>query len=234
MGTYDLGPVLLGAIVGIASALITQGIIKTVGIRYSRQARNWNALVKLEQSFNTNLQMNHENITLLEQALGEMEKGKLPVFHLRTWEIDTDVLLEIVNIDLINDVFSLNIDLKRMNHFAGVTSSLFSEVRKHRLSGQITDEEVGTAISSLKKDVENMREYAKFLDGEIQTILAKVRMLCKSKGFMRSVLKFFTKNEYYPTDSAKRLEKELVLIKDDIKKVAEQKKQKVSTIGLKE
>ncbi len=172
--------------------------------------------------------MANDNGIMLDKIIEKLKKREVPVFHLRVLELDKDVMMWVKNIDLKNDVFCLYIELERMNHFIEVASSLFLDLRKSHLSNQMSQEGFASAIGSLTRDVESMKEYTKFLDNELQVLLAKVRVLNKSKGFMRKVMKFFNRKEFYPTDFSSQIEHELNLLKNEFVTVSERRKQKIN------
>lgn len=199
---------------------------------YSRHGKHRNALVKLEYSLNEDAAITNRNIAVLK-GLGKM-LNTLPIMSMTTFgkiEVDRSILLELKNIDLINDLFKLNLDRDASNQTLHQITSWYNEVRRDYIDRRFGKDPLQQILANWKKD--NLDVSLKFLElfqEKIKGMLSKVRVLLKSESFLDWLIKITSRKQNYPKNFNELLEKEKKLLDEEFEKVTAASKKEIQEL----
>ncbi len=170
----------IGGLIGaFATYILTRGkeIAEKILNRYNRHRT---ALVKLEQIYCENLDIIYRNINNakeLSMAIEDAYKsGAIPLFFGKFHIIlkDRAVLADLMMLDFMNDVLSLNIFYARTNSDMDVIMSMYEKIKPVLKNKENADRFINL--------LEKLRKFIEYLDGQTEEMLAKVQTLLKFKG----------------------------------------------------
>lgn len=89
---------------------------------YDRKEKNHSALVRLQHLFNDCLNTTSDNVFVADGCVSvftdaRMSSEGVPIYmnSFNQYQINTDLVVQLTNIEFLNDVFSLNVKLRKMN-----------------------------------------------------------------------------------------------------------------------
>jgi len=184
----------LGAFFGAFFAFLFLTISSLFSKIYNRNKRNYNALVRLEYLLNEYSVINSDNVFLMGGYLNK--SCKFYVFNFTELEIDRSILTDLSNIDLINDVFSLNIRIYKNNKSLNTATRLYDEIKMSLLDKKIDEKDYSVNEKSLIiPSFKFLKADAEDLDEQIKDLIVKVRILVdKSKPVINLSPGHYSKN----------------------------------------
>ena len=203
-----------------------------------RVAKNHRALLKLEHTLNSLLDTLDGNIYIIEvfENLYEKNVTKTNNKHIFVWanrlhpvRLIDELILDLLNIDLINELFRLNTHLRRFNEDAETTNGAYLEAKDALLSEKI---ESDNYLKNLQKIHENLIDLKRFLKSymeETTVAVSAVRVLAKKRPLMGYILRRVTGHKYGSGFENNRL-KELHNIREEIKKTKELSAKKIDNV----
>lgn len=146
---------------------------------YQRQVRHYNALVILETKLNELGGIIHDNIYLIPFFRKAITSGNIYFSKLRELPIDRSHYAELHDIDLINDLFSFNYQLRKLNDDIDSLTDGYADIKNAYIQHHIQKQDylVNAQISA-----EHLTALEAFLgDMEDRTVqlMAKVRLMSK-------------------------------------------------------
>lgn len=196
------------------------------GKRYMRNIKHLNTLIKLEHFFNRALNTNSDNINFTKSLIKAI-KSKTPyISQSNIIELDNDVLLNLKNIDIANDIFSIFIDIEKINKSLKLLDNWYS-----KLLDKFVDKQIDSTIflkllnQNYLDKLEELLNKQERLDGDMENIIAKINALriC-DKTFLNNLMDKM-QNFKYTKEFYTILPGEIEIVKEGRKKVAEESKQ---------
>jgi hypothetical protein len=201
---------------------------------FARAERNQTALIRLQHYVNDCLNTNNDNIFVAEDAIRtfaetEFAAGKLPIFMNvpLKYLIDREVPLGLTNVDFVNDVYSLNVDLNKLNDSLATIDRANSELRTALLAGTIPHE---AYLVNARRTRERYREVNGFLHAthdQLVEALATARLLAADAPFFVSLIRRLTISRH-KRDFPNRLGQEIDKVDAEAKEIGEKSKEKIA------
>ena len=146
---------------------------------YQRQVRHYNALVILETQLNELGGIIHDNIYLIPFFRKAITSGNIYFSKLRELPIDRSHYSALHDIDLINDLFSLNYQLRKLNDDIESLADGYADIKNAYIQHHIKKRDylVNAQISA-----EHLTALEAFLDDmedRTMQLMAKVRLMSK-------------------------------------------------------
>lgn len=185
---------------------------------YKRRAKAYSALVLLQHHLNTVLTLLDDNSHLASsfvETVSRAAEDKSRIFastnRLSSLPMDTDAVLHLTNIDLINDMVSYNVTLRKLNNSMDVVMRLYDRSIEGVMGQPITEPIRETYRSNVGRVVTGMNtldSHLKEVRKETVVLLAKVRLLGRRPPFLIWIMhqSFQVK---YPRSFSSSLENEL-------------------------
>ena len=154
-----------------------------------RVAKSHSALVKLQHSLNNLLTSLDDNIYVIEifEKIYNTYKVKSPE-HTFIWanklhpvELHNDIIIDLLNIDLINELFSLNIHLRKLNNSMDTTNDAYQESKNALIAKNITPQNYLDNVANLYSNLLTIKKFLKDAMNETTIVFAAIRILAKQK-----------------------------------------------------
>jgi hypothetical protein len=217
---------LLGGFAGAFFAFFFLRIGEGLKQLFVKQEKNHVALVATEHYLNNCLGITGDNVFVADDFLELVSEGRLssesaPVYlnSFTKYEIDRALLLGLTNIDLVNQLYSLNSSLRKLNDSMGATDRANDQLRGAFLSKPETFRE---------SYIENMRvQRRKYIElrgfmiqarDDIIDAIASERVLLKSPPFFIWLLRLLTRGKYSSRFN-RRFPSELAEVNKEIEQV---------------
>jgi hypothetical protein len=178
----------------------------------NRQKRGFDAMVRAEHLLNGYLNVIGDNRALVEGAVNSFERNKFHILSFSEYRINEDLLIDFTNIGLINELFDLNVDLRRHNNSAATLKEWMNRVEQGTLSAHADKINIPEHILVIKN------ECLQFLDG-IELLNKKVeRALCSTRVCLRKARPLSTSlfRAVFSKDHARLVEEELAKLQKEV------------------
>lgn len=154
---------------------------------YERQNTYYNALVRLEQLLGVYTNDISDNIFVVKNLVQGMElyiKDGTPVILMNVFipfSINFDITLDLHNLDLINEFFSYNIDLNKMNRSMETLNRTRESIQSAFASKVIEEPTYRVNLGILIRNAEELEKFLESLTEKTISLSAKTRVLLKKK-----------------------------------------------------
>ena len=231
---------------GTASAAFLGAFLAFIFVRlgdffksYSdRTTKSHSALIKLEHTLNGLLTTLDDNIYVIEtfeKIFKDYTENNKPT-HVFVWanrlhrvaKLD-ELILELLNIDLINELFSLNVHLIKLNESMDTINGAYAESKDAMISGRIDRDNYLTNVGKIHTGLLDIKRFLSDSIEETTQALAAVRVLAKKRPLMGYVLRRIAGHKYGKTFSAKRSE-EILKIRNELETVKSESQERINKV----
>jgi len=223
----------IGAFMGAFFAFLFFILGKLFTEIYLRNKKHRNGLVKTEYMLNDYLSMNNDNIFLINgfmEAIFINEKN-ICIDHFTNLEINKDLLLDIYNIDLINDLHTLNINIYKANESLKTAWLWNNKINESFLDKKMSEESYSINLRRILKQFQVLKKFLKALEERILIIQSKTRVLLREQ---ESAIDWFIKitshKEHYANNFDKKYQEELKKIKIELEQNMEISKKEIDNM----
>lgn len=224
-----------GAFAGAFFALVFVRLGEALNKIYSRSERNQTSLIRLQHYVNDCMNVTNDNVFIAKNCLGVFDEavlltGQLPVFMNvpLPCPIDKETPLGLTNIDFLNEVYSLNVDLKTMNDSMATIDRAYSQIRDAFIQKSI---DPPTYLENARRTRERYRELAGFLmelQKDLVRTLATSRILMRRTPFFISIVRLITQR-YYGRKFPHELAREIARVEQEIAQVGKDSAARVAS-----
>jgi hypothetical protein len=203
-----------------------------------RISKGHNALIKLEYSLNSLLGQLDDNVYVTEifekyydSYVKNKQNSRVFVWanRLTPVKIPDDMLIDLLNIDLINELFLLNEGLRKLNDSMETINGAYKESKDALISKAIVPENYIENLSGIHKNILEIRKFIKSSITEITEALAAIRVLAKDRPLIGYLLQRLPSYKYGRIFKAKR-ENELRILCQEMNEIKKDSKSKIDTI----
>jgi hypothetical protein len=228
---------LLGGFAGAFFAFFFLRIGEGLKRLFEKQERNHVALVATEHYLNNCLGITGDNTFIAEDFLNLVSDKRLasnsaPVFlnSFTSYEIDRELLLGLTNIDLVNQLYTLNSSLRKLNDSMRTTDKANDELRNTFFSKPDTFGE--SYIANIRGQRDKYNELRSFLmqaRDDIIDAIASTRVLLKSAPFFVWLLRLLTRRKYSQAFK-RRFPAELEALKREVEEVGRASEERIKAV----
>ncbi len=104
---------ILTSFIGTLLALLSAGLIWSLKSAYEKHRNEKLALAKFERIFANNLTILRDNFEFVDNWISALESDRPYSFHLEKYLLDQDSTFKLSNLELINNIISINYKLRR-------------------------------------------------------------------------------------------------------------------------
>jgi len=195
---------LLGAFSGAFFAFLFVRFGEGLKRIYDRKEKHHTSLVRLLHYFNDCLGITGDNVFIIDTFLNVFDDKRLqsnelpPIFTNRFHEypIDRELVIGLTNLDFANDVYTLNVGLRKLNDSLATFDRSYAQIMEAFISKKIdTAMYVGNIRHSRGRYVE-MREFLLQTKADLIRLFASANLLTKDAPFLVRVIGALTKSGY--------------------------------------
>lgn len=191
---------------------------------YERQNKHYNALVRLEHVCNRYLSIISNNVFVVDDfttlAKKALEENKPFIYFnvLHEFVLDEEIILSLSNLDLINDVFSFEMGINKMNNSISATNRFYGEIKSAFIQKTIDFDTYKVNVGILVSKLSELKAFLVDLERENKEIVATARILMKDKPIFTSLIHMFSKKGY-PNDIETKTIQEIKELDKEIEQV---------------
>jgi len=223
----------VGAFMGAFLAFIFVRISDGFTTYYNRKEKSHSALVKYQHYLNSLLTELDDNIFLIDtfEKIFNSNNENIPIWGNRLKEvpIDSSLIYDLLNIDLINEIFSLNTHLKKLNGSCKTINHSYDEILKAFLNKTISLEDYLRNIDKMKKDIFDIRKFTYKELEETKHILSVVRVLGRDYTFFSRIIRLFSKTKY-TSRLNKAIKNENLVLENEINEVQKESQERINDV----
>jgi len=232
MSDQDAFRALLGAFAGAFFAFLFVRLAEGLKRIYDRKEKHHTTLVRLEHYFNDSLNITSDNIFIADTFLEKsFQPDQLIVFSNRfyNYPIDRELVLGLTNLDFANDLYTLNVELRKLNDSMATLDRSCAQVMRVFLSKNI---DLDTYIASIRYSRHRYVEIREFLlevKSDLVRMLAIARLLNCDAPFLVRVICTLAKSSY-PRRFKSQLKEELVRVNAEVEENARVSQSRINAV----
>lgn len=143
---------------------------------YQRQVDHYNSLVLLESQLNEIGGIIHDNIYLIPEFRRVITSGNIYFNNLHQLPIDKSHYINLYNLDLINDLFSYNYQLRKLNDDMETITLGYQDIKNALIEKNISLEHYKINAESLAEKLKIIEIFLTELEKDTVILLARVRV----------------------------------------------------------
>ncbi len=194
---------LLGAFSGAFFAFLFVRFGEGLKRIYDRKEKHHTSLVRLQHYFNDCLNITGDNVFVADTFLNvfdekRLQSNDLPIFINRFHEypIDRELVIGLTNLDFANDVYTLNVELRKLNDSLATIDRSYAQVMEAFISKKIDPAMYVANIRHSRGQYVEMREFLLQTKADLIRLFASANLLSKDAPFLVRVIRALTKSSY--------------------------------------
>lgn len=217
----NLSKEILISFAGTLLALLSAGVVWLVKSAYEKHKSEVLALAKFERIFANNLTILKDNFDFLDKWITSLKNNRPYSVHFENYYINEEETYKISNLGLINRVLSTNYMLRRTAlDFANIYKSYWEVIFKIDSISDETRREQNLKIyhENILKNLEQMKQGYSIIKNSVIDVVAYIRAVNKVRRHSLFGYISFLFVDLFPRVTKKSIEKEIVILKKNIKK----------------
>ena len=200
---------------------------------YDRKEKNHTSLVRLQHYFNDCLNTTSDNLYIASDCIGvftdaRLKSGNHPVYMnvFHQYQINAELLMGLTNLDLINEMASLNAGLKKMNDSLATIDRAYGQIRDAFISKSISE---GVYLENARRTRDRCVQVTPFLNqtnDDLVRLFAVATLLMKDPPFLVRVTQALVRTKY-PKGFETLLQREIVEVKAGMEAITKASKQRI-------
>jgi hypothetical protein len=234
--TYVQG--LVGAFMGAFFAFLFIRLGETLTRIGRRRLEHHNALVDLEHSLNDAMNLYQENIQLTGGAIlrcdllaSEAPFPAILPFVYSKFAVQKEALPRLTNIGLTNEVFGLNVDMRRINATVDVFQEGMARLEAWAADGKLGQEHYREAPGMLRGELADFQKVLAAGFDRTVNALALVRLLSRNRPLFLRLMALLTKSRLSSRQIAMK-DAEVAKIHEEIRLVQKRQEERMKAAGL--
>jgi hypothetical protein len=200
---------------------------------YDRKEKNHTSLVRLQHYFNDCLNTTSDNLYIANDCIGVFTEARLTsgnhpiymnVFH--QYQIDTELVIGLTNLDLINEMASLNAGLKKMNESLATIDRAYHQIRDAFISNTISEKDYLENARQTRDRCAQVRPFLNQTNDDLVRLFAVASLLLKNPPFLVRVTQALVRTKY-PKGFETLLDREITEVKAGMKTIAKASEQRI-------
>lgn len=203
-----------------------------------RTAKNHSTLIKLEHALNGLLNTLDDDAFVIEtfETIYKNYTQQTNQDHVFVWanrlhpvaNLDA-LILELLNIDLINELFTLNIHLRKLNESMDTLNGAYAESKEAMIGGNISQENYLKNVDRIHKDLCDIKCFVLSSIEEATQALAAVRVLARRRPLMGYLLRRLAGHKYGKTFSSKKAA-EIAVLRAEIENTKRESQDRINKV----
>lgn len=224
-----------GAFMGALFAFLFVRLGDALTKVYERKLKHYNALVRLEQQLNTYLNRISDNLFVINDFITQsdeiIKKGKPVIYFnvLHEFAVDKEIGLELHNLDLINQLFSFEAGVEKMNHSIASTNRFHSDIKTAFIEKNIDFDTYKNNIGLMCGKVDELKRFLIGLEQECKELGAVTRLLMCDKPFFTRLSHLFLKKRISER-TRKEVPDEIERLESEISSTQKESKERIDSL----
>jgi len=189
-----------GALFGALFAFIFVRLGEALNRLYQAGKESRKALSVVQFNLNEALSIVNDNMFVLEQwrlfyaAFKKIDREAIPVFanHIERIPGSKDVFIDISNIGLVNELFLLESNIRKLNDSLETWEQAYQDAKKGFMAGQLNLATYAANTDRANAEVAAFEKFLRTLADELMQALAVVRILLADKPFLAKMYSWLT------------------------------------------
>lgn len=217
--------IILGAFTGAFFAYLFVRFGDAMNKIYNRKEKNHTSLVRLQHYFNDCLNTTSDNIFIANNCIDVFSEANLnsghPIFMnvFHEYPINTELVMNLTNVDFLNEVYSLNVSLKKLNSSLASVDRAYGQVRDGFVSRTV---DAQSYLENARRTRERCKELIAFLTQQqydLVKLFATTNLLLKNPPFLTRIIQSLVRNSY-PKEFNPMLDVEIKRVQAEIEGIA--------------
>lgn len=194
---------LLGAFSGAFFAFLFMRFGEGLKRIYDRKEKHHTSLVRLQHYFNDCLNITGDNVFVIDTFLDvfdeqRLQSNDLPIFINRFHEypIDRELVIGLANLDFANDVYALNVELRKLNDSLATIDRSYAQIMEAFISKKIDPAIYVDNIRHSRERYVEMREFLLQTKTDLIRLFVSAKLLSKDVPFLVRVIRALTRSSY--------------------------------------
>ena len=220
------------AILAFGSLLIGLAVRRT----YQRFLRNYDGLVRLQHYLNDAIDRIGDNLHevghFVRTFKSATSESDVTILANRFVPIPTypEVLLDLLNLDLINELFQFNTDVRKANDHLAMLNRTHDSVQAGVAGGVIDPERYKWNLQSMVDEVRKLEDRLKDRDVDARRLFATVRLLSQHKPVLVRIRRELEQSSY-PAGFDEKLRKQLRELDAEIERNKSRRDRRVAELN---
>ena len=200
---------------------------------YDRKEKNHTSLVRLQHYFNDCLNTTSDNLYIASDCIdvftdARLQSGNHPVYMnvFHPYTINTELIIGLTNLDLINEIASLNVGLKKMNETLATIDRAYGQIRDAFVSKTIAGADYLENARRTRDRCNQVRPFLNQINEDLIRLFAIVQLLMKDQPFFVRVTQTLVRTKY-PTGFEALLEHEAAEVRAGMAAIALASEQRI-------
>jgi len=200
---------------------------------YDRKEKNHTSLVRLQHYFNDCLNTTSDNLYIASDCIDvftdvRLQSGNHPVYMnvFHQYTINTELIIGLTNLDLINEIASLNVSLKKMNETLATIDRAYGQIRDAFISKTITGGDYLENARRTRDRCKQVRPFLNQINDDLIHLFAIVQLLMKDQPFFVRLTQTLVQTKY-PKGFETLLEHETAVVKTGMAAIALASEQRI-------
>lgn len=200
---------------------------------YDRKESNHTSLVKLQHYFNDCLNTTSDNLFIVNDCVGVFTEerrasNELPIYmnSFHQYQINRDLVANLTNIDFLNEVYSLNVTLHKMNDSLATIDRAYSQLRDGLLAKNVDPQTYKENAWRYRDRCVEIRGFLLQLKDDLIRLFAASNLLQSDRPFFVRVLQAAVRSRYDEAFPAK-LETERRRVASEMEAIAKASAEKI-------
>lgn len=200
---------------------------------YDRKEANHTALVTLQHYFNDCLSTTSDNVFVIDNCAtvftnARMATEEVPIYmnSFHQYQINKDLVVQLTNVEFLNEVFSLNVTLRKMNDSLATLDNTYSQLRDAYLAKSIdVPTYKANALRYRDRSVE-IKGFLMQLKDDLIRLLAVTSILMEDRPFLARITLSLVRTTY-PNNFDVRVHEEKARVVAEIAALGEASAKKI-------
>lgn len=224
---------LVGAFAGAFFAYLFVRFGDTLKKVYDRKEANHTALVKLQHYFNDCLSTTSDNVFVVDNCVDIFTKERLaseevPIYmnSFHQYQINKDTVVKLTNLEFLNEVFSLNESLRKMNDSLVTIDNSYSQLRNSYLASTLSAPTYKNNALRYRDRCIEIKGFLLQLNDDLIRLFAAANILLQDRPFLTRVILSIVRTKY-PKNFGFRLQAEKERVTSEIESHAKASAKKI-------
>ncbi|SRR5581483_736691 len=200
---------------------------------YDRKEKHHTSLVRLQHYFNDCLNTTSDNIFIAEECINVFDENRLQgnehpifmnVFH--QYPIDRELVIGLTNVKFVNEVYSLNVDLRKMNDSMATVDRAYAQVREAFVAKHISDVDYLLNARRTRQRSIELKAFLLQLKQDLIRLFATSNLLLQDPPFFVRFIRLVTETRY-PRDFGITLGREVVKVTGEMEGIAQESAKRI-------
>jgi hypothetical protein len=200
---------------------------------YDRKEKNHTTLVRLQHYINDCLNTTSDNMFIADDCIKVFSEERLRseeisiymnVFH--EYHIDREQLIGLTNVRFLNEMYSLNVHLTKLNSSMATVDRAYAQIRDAFVSKNVGRAEYVANSRRTRDRCAELRGHLLQTKEDLVRLFAAINLLLRNPPFLIEVIKYLTQTSH-PNSFEADLDSELVRVRADMEKISSESAKRI-------